>query len=348
MFNLNPFKNSFGLDLSENAIRVVKINQKKKKEIASLNEQNIEPGIIDEGEIKEPDKLKKYIKKLINEVNGHKIRTSFVHCGIPERKTFIKQINVSYQKKSHLAEAIKWEASQHIPFSPDKIYLDWQIINRRQSDGQIDVLVGAAPKIIIDSYADLLESIDLSPLSFEMESVATVRAIMAEKNNDKFCYLIIDLGGNHTNLIVFDQGSIQFSSSANFSGEKVTEKIMEKLKLSRNDAEKLKLLYGLERKKGKSKIKNIIEPEFKELIDKIKELENFYLNHFKQSHKFNKIILCGGGSQLNHITNFISDNAKISTILADPLTDLEINKKIKNIIKKNSPSFTTAIGLALK
>ncbi|MDZ7799120.1 MAG: type IV pilus assembly protein PilM [Patescibacteria group bacterium] len=347
MFKLNPFKNSFGLDLSEDAIRLVKIDKKKKK-LISLNEENIEPGIIEDGEIKEEKKLKKYISKLIEKPHGHKLRTKFVHCGIPERKTFIKLIEVNNRHKSSLSEAIKWEASQHIPFSPDKIYLDWNIIKTKNANNNASVLVGAAPKIIIDSYSKIINSVNLTPLSFEMESVATIRAIIAQNNKISQTTLVIDLGGNHTNLIIFDRNSIQFSSSLTFSGEKITKKIMEKLKINREDAEKLKILYGLEKKKGKGKIRKVIEPEFNKLTDKINEIESFYINHFPHSNKIKDIILCGGGSQLKYLPQLISHKTKKSTILANPLNYLNSDKKIKNIIKKNSPSFTTAIGLALK
>ncbi len=349
MFELNPFKNSFGLDISENIVRLAKIvKTRKNNHLISLNEEKIKEGVIFEGEIKNEVKLKESIQKLINTVNGKKIRTRYVKSVIPERKTFIKMIQIPKTKKTDLSEAVKWEAAQHIPLSLDEIYLDWQIINVQSATQKINVLVAAAPKIIVNSYCSLFESLNLIPISLEIESLSTIRSILPKEKDVKDSLLVIDIGGVHTNLIIYDKNTIQFSSSISFSGNSITKIIAKKLKIKESDAEKLKLIYGLEKKKGKGKLKSIIEPELKDLVDKIKQTQNFYINHFSGAEKFKKIIISGGGSQMKHLPQFLSEKLNVSASVANPLSNIKINKKLEQILKNNAPSFTTAIGLALK
>lgn len=349
MFELNPFRNSFGLELSENVIRLARIVKKRKtNHLVSLNEEKIKEGVIFDGEIKDEGKLKESIKKLISEAKGRKIKTKYVKSVVPERKTFIKMIEIPLTHKTDLSEAIKWEVAQHIPLSLDEIYLDYQIINNHSLSQKINVLVAAAPKIIVDSYTALFESLNLVPVSLEIESISTVRSIIPGEKEEKGPLLIVDIGGNHSNLIIYDKNSVQFSSSIPFSGQAITKIIAEKLKTKESDAEKLKIIYGLEKKKGKGQLKKIIEPELKNLLDKIIEAQNFYLNHFPGAEKIKKIYLSGGGSQMKHLPQYLAEKLGISTAMADPLANIKIDKKLAQILKNNAPSFTTAIGLALK
>jgi len=348
MFKLNPFKKSFALDLSDNVMRVIQLSySKKSNSIISFNELPIPSGLMFDGEIKEKNKLIKLIKKLIKQAEGKKISTSFVKCVLPERKTFIKLIKIPKTKKENLKEAIKWEATQHIPMRLEEIYLSYQIINTDPPDNKKSVLIAATPRIIADSYYELLVSTDLTPLSLEPESVAITRCVTPFSQKVKNPVLIIDFGGSHTDLVIYDKKAIQFSSSINFSSSTLTKKLSKKLKIDLNDAEKAKKLYGLEKTKGKGKIRKILEPALSPMIDKILETQDFYNNHFPDSDKFKHIILSGGGAELKHLDTFLADKTNIKVSRANPLAHINPPKK-NSFAPQKAPSFTTVIGLALK
>lgn len=350
MFKTNPFKNIFGLDISDTVIRLVQCQKRGKNiVITSLNEIFIPQGIIFDGDIKDETKLKNTITNLIKDTKGKKINTRFVNCVVPERKTFIKVIQIPRAKTKELAEAIRWEASQHIPMNLEEMYLDWQTLPQiKNKQGNFNILIAAAPKNIIDSYTNLLETINLTPISFETESIATVRSIIPLNKDIVSPSLIVDLGGDHTNLVIYDKKSIQFSSSVAFSGNSLTNLIANKLKMSFIDAEKAKIIYGLEPKKGKGVVKKNLEPQFETLLEKIKEVENFYKNHFPESQNFKKIILTGGGAHLKYLDNFFNKRLKIPIEKADSLININTEKSKIYPPTQRVLSFTTPIGLSLK
>ena len=350
MFNTNQFKNSFGLDISDLVLRVVQLKRRGQKiQLTSLNEQLVPQGYITEGEIMSPKRVIDLLQNLISTCRGEKIKSPYVIAAIPERKTFIKLIQMPKMDVNRLSEAIKWESIQHIPMAMDEIYLDWQIIDQGAQNDKINVLIAAAPRGLIDSYTQILEKAGLIPLALELESVAISRSIINEKESAKdYCQLIIDLGGSRTNLIIYDQGTVQFTSSIPFSGSKLTEIIANKLGFKITDAEKAKVICGLDPKKGKGIIRKTLLPSIQELITKIEEVINFYKDHFAQTKDCRKIVLSGGGAQLKNLDSEISEAIKIPVEKANPQVNISLGKKVKFMPKEKYPSFTTAIGLSLR
>jgi type IV pilus assembly protein PilM len=199
-------------------------------------------------------------------------------------------------------------------------------------------------KKIVDSYTHLLENAKLTPVSFETESMAIVRCILAGQTGNISPFLIIDLGGDHTNLIIYDKNSIQFSSTLSFSGRDVTQKIAAGLRMTPADAEKAKIICGLAAKKGKGQVNKIITPLFSELAEKIRDTENYYLGR----QKFKRIILSGSGALLKNLEEYLQKKLSLPVEKADPLARINLERSKVKILADQACSFTTAIGLALK
>src|SRR3989338_595318 len=219
-------KNIFGLDISERALRLVQFKKKGKKIVlSSYNDIIVPPEIISQGEIKQEKKLAELIKKLIKSVKGNKINGKNVVSVLPETRTFIKLIEIisPRDKKNEpgLAPLIQEEIKNNIPLSLDEIYLDWQVLD--QTSEKTQLLIGAAPKNIVDAYLSVLENSDLTPVALEIEAAAITRSLIAKGDNK--AKIIIDFGAIRTGLIVYDHETVPLTVSLPVSGNKVTETI---------------------------------------------------------------------------------------------------------------------------
>ena len=58
--------------------------------------------------------------------------------------------------REELEESIRWEAEQYIPFDINEVNLDFQILDGGESEGQMDVLLVAAKKDLIDDYVQVI------------------------------------------------------------------------------------------------------------------------------------------------------------------------------------------------
>ena len=118
----------------------------------------------------------KLLDKTIKTAQGEKIKTKNVITVLPEQKTFIKLIEVSTVDDDQLDEAIREEVVNHIPLNIDEVFWDWQII-KKDSD-TTKLLIGAAPKGIVNSYTSFLEKSNLIPNALEIEAAAIIRSLI--------------------------------------------------------------------------------------------------------------------------------------------------------------------------
>lgn len=190
MFTKNFY---LGLDVSDLSVKVVQFKiAGDNLEIVSYGSAELPIGLIQNGEINKQDELITIIKDLFVKIKGEKIKSKYVGCSLPEEKSFVRMVSLPLMSDTELEEAIKWAAETEIPLRIDELNIGWQIIERHKgekpgSDGHVDVLLVASPKNIVDSYIDLLEKIELTPILMRIESSLVVKSLInsANQNQDR-------------------------------------------------------------------------------------------------------------------------------------------------------------------
>lgn len=367
MFFSNSSKYPVGLDISDLSLKLVQLQKKGTKiKIQALGRLDVPTGLITDGEIKDSEKVVGLIKKLISKPQYGKVSSDMVVACLPETKTFIKLIKVP-KTANNLDDSIETEIQKHVPMLIDEIYYDWQVIENRGGDQLI--LIGAAPKKIVNQYTDLLDKAQLSVEALEIEPTAISRAVLREEspkaqpNGDR--YAIIDMGAKRTSLVVYAKNTILFTASVPISGEKITSEISTNLDISQEQAEKAKIICGLDDKRTEDIIAKILDNTIKDLNDKIKEVLEFSNTHFSQFGSINKILLSGGGANIKGIADVIKNAVSLEVIKSDPLVNIDetsenfykllTKRQNKNNVGNNLEvdqdevlTFATALGLALR
>ncbi len=341
----------FGLDISDLSIKIIyfkkKIFTNKEKGVAlsASGEIPVPPGYFENGEIKNLDGIAELIKKLVKKPAKGKINTPYAISVLPETKTFIKLIEMAYVENEEIYKIIEEEIKKDIPIPLENAYLDWQIISQDPKNDVSKILVAVAPKKIVDDYTLLLKKAGLKPMAFEIESVPIVRSLINFKDMENTPPLaIVDLGATRSNIIIFENGTIYSTSTIPVSGQEITSAIASKMNISFSKAEKVKIACGLDNKKCDQITKEIVKPTIEKLIKRVKEVIDFYQT--QTNKKINKILLCGGCSNLKGLEEFIYKKIKIQTEKGDPWVNTKIKKSPLPLVE--SFNYTTAIGLALR
>ncbi len=237
---------SFGLDISDLSLKIIKLKRKKKSlDLVSFGEEIINPGLIKGGEIKDEKKLAEIIKEAIKKVKGEKIRTKYVIASLPEEKAFLQVIQMPRLPEEDLKSAVVYEAENYIPLPIEQVYLDFQIVPPVSNHlDHYDVLIAALPKKTVDPYVACLKKANLEPLALEIESLSIARALV-EKETTNSPVLIIDFGATRTGFIIFSGHSLRFTSSIPVSSQKFTEAVSQTMNVDLTKAEKLKIKFGL-------------------------------------------------------------------------------------------------------
>jgi type IV pilus assembly protein PilM len=345
----NDANNVFGLDLSDLSVKVVKLDQGDFDNIASYASVVLPTGCVSDGEIQKKDQVVAAIKKVMLMAGPKKIKTRKVICSLPETKAFLRIVSVPQMEESEMAEAVKWEMEANIPLPLEQVYYDWQVIpsSLLSEKGKVNLLVVAIAKSTVDQVIDVLESAGLDPVGLEIESIAQARSLL-EESDEQITILIIDIGDRRTSFTVTKGGLPCFTSSIPLCGQALTEVISKGMGVSFDEAEKIKVEYGIGSDFKNDSIFKLEQPVLENLAQEIERSIDFYLTGLKYSKSIDKIILCGGGANTKGILPYLSKKLGREIEMGNPWTNMKLGKKLPTIDRSRSVQYSTAIGLALK
>lgn len=252
--------------------------------------------------VKEKDKLVQIIKQAVKQTRPEKISAKLVSSALPESLVFTKAFDLPEMSEKELAKNIPFQTLEFFPLPKEETYLDWQVVGTL-ADGTMEVLAVAAPKIVVDSLVETILLAGLEPVAVETKPIALTRALIPK--DEKGPILLIDIGAESSSMICYDQSTIKLTSTLTLGGDKI--------------AQDLEKGIGL-------------------LANEVNHLIKYYQNRLSQSRLFTKIILAGGGAQIEKLPEILERITRIKTEIGKPII------KVKNY----HPKFAVAIGLALK
>ncbi|PIT88587.1 MAG: hypothetical protein COU29_02305 [Candidatus Magasanikbacteria bacterium CG10_big_fil_rev_8_21_14_0_10_36_32] len=355
-FLQNPFSGAFGLHLCDSVIKLVRLQKKWHPkngdyfDVVDIRKTSLPTGCIANGEIQQKELVSQKIKLLISKEGGKKpIKSPWVVVNLPVSKTFLKLIRIKSQPELITTEAVYFEAAKHLPFDTKDVAIDWQIItDNEKPNGFTKVLIGAAPKNIADSYLSVIEDAGLYPLALEIEDLSIARSmITAKKTYQNEARAILDIGSSRSSIIIYDKGSIQFSSLINVCGDLIDTTLTQRLKIDRETATKLKDKNGLTYDLNHPLYLKVVNDAIDNLIEEIKNILIFYKNHFNNPNPVTHITMSGGLSAMKNLDKLLSKKLRVETAPGNAWKNL-FNKKFNEDDRVKGLPFAAAIGLALR
>jgi type IV pilus assembly protein PilM len=212
---------------------------------------------------------------------------------------------------------------------------------------KMEILIIASPKEYVDKFLEVLDKAGLVPVALEVESQSLMRSVIALDNKETT--LVIDLDAFRSNLVMIEQGTLQFTSSIPVAGNTFTETLATALGIPSSKAETIKKKFGIENTTEYPNLKTTLLPVLNNLSAEIKNILTFHEEH--SSSKVTSIVLCGGSAKLAHLDEFLAlqfaDTPGLKVSLAKPWANIK-DFESKPMSDLDSLGFTTAIGLTMR
>lgn len=336
--------NAFGLDISDAWIRLALLERRRQHlQLPIRGEIPVPSGLIVDGEIQNPQQVSKLLRDLVKAA-GIKNRQAFV--SLPERHTFIKLITLPPDHASSIEKAIRDEAVHHLPYAWDEVYFDWSILPKGPDQHAVNVLIGAAPKSLVDTYLTVLESSDIEPVGLEIESLAIARASFRPQSTQG-ATILLDLGRTRSTLILLQNGNALFSATVRYAGKELNRYIADELKITEEQAERAKQIFGLDEHRGKGLLRKVLSPQLDELVRKVHEVESYYEEHIMDHEPIHQIALTGSGSLMRNIDQELSQRLERPVVLQSSWVADDLRRHDDQIDPSIGLTYTTAFGLSL-
>jgi len=340
-------KKIFGLDISDRSIEALVITKPifGKPKIATYARTMLPANIINNGTIKDPEKLALKISELLASAQPKPIKTPFCILAIPESQVFTTIFKLpAGLKRREIANSIPYQAEEVIPFKSSEIYFDFKTISKDAAVQEIFYV--AVPMSVVDGYVDVLKRVDLKPLAFDLESISLARALMT-LDKESSPKLLMDIGMRTTNLNIFEHQGVRQNLSLNVSGNHFTKAIAKGLSLSLKEAEKLKcrLSFTPKTDQEKSALK-FAEAEFKKIVNATKKLLSYF--ETENHAKVDEIILAGGSVLFPGLDQYLADQLKIKVEVGKPWEKFHNAKNIFKDKVNEAVLFANVTGLAMR
>ncbi|MDO9464600.1 MAG: pilus assembly protein PilM [bacterium] len=221
-----------------------------------------------------------------------------------------------------------------------------------------------SPQEVIEEKVDTLQKAKLIPVScntvgYLLQNLLKISKIMDEKEVAVF----MNVGGRVTTMNFFKGNKFQLTREVYMGGDDITKSLLRpiitkegKKTLSYTQAEAIKKDYGIIGEEDKKEIEGDIP--FSQISAMMRPFSERFLREVNRSFTFyeresntkvDRIYLCGGGSNLKGLDEFLSKSLNSEIIHFNPLKNLslELPPEQKKNLEKIGPDLIFALGAAL-
>jgi type IV pilus assembly protein PilM len=250
--------------------------------------------------------------------------------------------------KKLIAEQIKWEAEQYIPFDVNNIALSYHIIPSTASGETMDVLLIAAQRELVDQYISSTAGTGLQANIIDVSgfALANIFEINYGKNpGETIC--LLNIGAGVTNFVVISDGQVIFSRDLPVGGFNYTNEIHKELGITLTEAESLKI-GAVDKGAVPDEVQSILSATNELVTEEIRNSFEFFAGS-NLGVVFSRCYLTGGSSMIPGLAEQIAAASRTRLELMNPFLKLTVgNNFSREYIRQIAPFAAVAMGLGLR
>ena len=340
-------KSAVGLDIGSHSVKAVElVRSGKSLKLSRYGVQELLPGTVVDGEVVNREHLIATIRDVLR---NSAMKPKNVFAAVSGRSVIVRRIPMEKMSEEDARQAIHWEAEQHIPFRIDEVSLDFKIVNPEISPGQMEVLLVAAKREVVDLHRSVLQGGGVRPEAIELEQFALQRAFQnAYLPPEDQCVTIINIGAEVTNMVVVRGGLPSFNRDLAIGGNRFIEALQRSLGLDYEVAEKVlrgELPEGVSDEDVRSAIGYVIE----ELSTSIRR-SFISFQASGESNRIDKMYISGGCSLVPGLATILSEQHGLPVEPLQPFANLIVDDAVIPDEERATLGalLTVATGLALR
>lgn len=337
-------KQTVGLDVGSGFVKLAVVDHSANEpELVHASHAPLVADAIVEGEVMDPQLVAEVIRSLIKHAG---IKPKSVVASVGGRDVIIKKIQMDRMKASEAREVIRWEAEQYVPFDMKNVQLDFQILDPLGDGLQMDVLLVAAKRELVDQKVAILRDAGVTPTLMDVDAFALHNAF--EYNYPgamEGTVALVNVGNELSSVNILQNGNPVLTRDAAFGSRRLRENLSRQQGLSAEEAESV--IFGKSARQGE--FESVVAGGADELAMSIERAVAFIAGTDWGGMSLGKVFLCGGGSQLPRLPELLADRVRARTEVATPLQLLRVRPGATQLPPEDlAPMFMLPVGLALR
>ena len=336
-----------GLDIGSSSIKVAEFSESKNGVILKkFGIMPLEPGLIEDGRIKDMDGVAQRIRELFIAEN---IQTKNVAVSTGGHAVVIKTITAPRVPDDELHETIHSEAEQYIPYDIGEVNVDFQVLGLNEFyENQLNVLLVAAKKELVDEYVDLVTRAGLVPKVIDVDAFALQNMFdMLPQSKAEKIVMLADVGASKMSMNILKDGQPVMMRDNTHGVGQIIEEMAHRLGLETAAAETLwrdPAQWG----DNKEVIEDICSQAVRTWCTEIAEVAHNF--HASSEGSLERVFLSGGGAYVQGFYDQLTMELGAPVEPMMPLSGMEVDSRTlsQDLIAEVEAQSGIALGLALR
>ncbi len=339
-----PGRKLVSIDFGSNLIKIAVLKEAPiGTRLISLGCAEIPMAPADETPKDAKKRLNSALKKAISQLS---ITIKKVNTIIITPSLNIKNISLPMMPDEELKESVRWEMEQNITYPIDTAAVDFLISGETIRSGakNLELEVVAAQNEEIEQFIQTYTENKLTVSSINIPAFClwnTFQKSNQWKEDDTIA--LVDIGDASTKICIFTKNVLRFTREIFFGGKSITQELQKEHNVSFEEAENLKLRYGLSES---SVYYSTITETLKQLAGQMDRSFGYYKAQF-HIERIDRLVVYGGTSKMINLDKFLSEELEIFAEIGLPLNGLLFDQKAFENIDDFAHFFGMAIGAAL-
>ena len=222
---------------------------------------------------------------------------------------------------------------------PESFTLDHGRIFARPPMGEssstltVSAKVQTLPSVLVENYQTVLANGGMVSRRNVISSLAATELVNSYPNMPS-SFILVDIGSNVTTVSFVGNGALYGSTFFEWGGDNITERIIEKFNINEADAEKYKIMYGIDYREMNFKapicttedadghdvhhyndeLNAIIKGELDIFVQQLNDAINDIVAQHDKTYRSFPMMLVGGGAELNGLVQYITPKVMSETV----------------------------------
>ena len=300
-----------------------------------------------------PKAMEKAAQELWNEAGFTATRGLVAAPGF---QVLSKPIRLPAIDKTKVAQLIKFEAQQNIPFPLEEAAWDHYTMGVAKS-GEVEVLLSALKSEAADGMIKVAKAQGVKVELVDTAQAALVNAFRFNYGDLEGCSVVLDIGAKTTHALFFE-GEKFFIRTINIGANSITQEFATETKMRFSEAEAIKLQKGLVGLGGayaesedphEAALSKIARQVMTRLHVQVNQTLQFWQKQQGGSNPV-RVFLHGGATIMPYLPEFFAEKLSMPIEYFNPFIGVEIDQESVDVaeLEKVGHAFGQLVGLAIR
>jgi type IV pilus assembly protein PilM len=349
----------WGIDLGQCGLKAIRLQEIDGQLVATAFDYVEHPKILSQPDA-DPDQLtREALDKFLSRNN---LRGDIVCISVPGQSGLARFVKLPPVEEKKIADIVRFEAKQQIPFNLDEVVWDYQKIGSGTvTDGfamETEIGLFAMKRDMVGRYLQHFKDVNVDVHVVQMAPLALCNYVAFDLlgkdaqpgegggGGDKRCIVALDIGADSSNLVITDGERIIWQRPIPLGGNHFTRALTKDLKLTFAKAEHLK--RNATKSPDLKKILAALKPVLNDFVGEVQRSLGYFTNTHRDAH-IEYMIGLGNAFRLPGLQKFLSEKLQLEVRKLSQMERINGDQVVsQQAFTENVLTFAVAYGLALQ